>query len=177
MAAGAIVELVSPLIEKGIGIQQLPCPEKMLWGGINRLKVMNWDRKEDKDWILGFNDFCKNLAKDAVDEMEDAVVNGYSVLGVIAMDGSPTCGTTRTQDIPEAWIKLAEITNNFKDISMEKMDEASKTLGADKPGSGRFMGSIIDEIKKRELDIPVIGFDSYNDFGKEQKKIFKELEI
>ena len=32
VSSGAIEELVKPLIEKGIGIEQLPCPEKMLWG-------------------------------------------------------------------------------------------------------------------------------------------------
>ena len=146
-------------------------------GGINRLKVMEWDGNENEDWIVGFGDFCQKLAKEEVDEMEDAVKNGCSVLGVIAMDGSPSCGVNRTQDIPEAWLKLAEVTDGFRRIDMEKMDMVSRTLGADKPGSGKFMGSIIREIKKRGLNVPIIGFDSYNDFRKEQRKIFKGLGI
>jgi predicted secreted protein len=170
---GAIVEIIKPLLVKGIGIEQLPCPERKGWGGINRSKVFEWKGYENEDWITKYGDLCQKLAKDAVDEMEDAVKNGYSVLGIIAVDGSPTCGVNITCDVPEAWRKLFEATNGFTSIDMDKMYELGQKLYRD--GAGQFMKRIEQEIKKRKLNISIVGFFPWNDFKIEQKNIFKKL--
>jgi uncharacterized protein YbbK (DUF523 family) len=179
VAPGALEELIKPLIDKGIGLEQLPCAEYKGWGGINRMKVVEWDRNEKADWIVGFGDLCQRLAKDAVDDMEDAVKQGYQVLGVIAANSSPSCGITRTMDFPGFMPKMAgmmaEVKMDFSNLDIDKFREIIPKLLKD--GSGQFMGRVADEIKRRGLNIPVVGFNLWADFHKEREKVFKELRI
>jgi hypothetical protein len=38
--AGSVPELVRPLLDQGIGIVQLPCPEQRAWGGVLKRRLL-----------------------------------------------------------------------------------------------------------------------------------------
>jgi len=113
VCGGAFYDLVTPLIKRGIGIEQLPCLERIGWGGVHRRSVygmlpMLFKYANSKSfpiikllgtvWFWNYKRLCKKEAKKVVGQMEDYKKSGYEILGIIAMNDSPTCGVTKTSD-------------------------------------------------------------------------------
>lgn len=167
VSQGVIKEIIRPIIDEGVGIEQLPCPEMIGWGGINRSKVFEWKGDPNEEWITKYNNLCQRLAREVVNEMERTIENGYTVIGIIAIDGSPTCGMNKTCDIPYCWQKLSEATNGFSYIDIDIMRQIGQKCYRD--GAGQFMGRIKHEIEKKKLSIPIIGFSPWTDILKAEE--------
>ncbi len=82
--------LVMGLASRGIGIVQLPCPEIVL-GGPDRPKQTKEAYGEQ-----GTRAYCARIADEIASQVRAYLQAGYSVEAVIGMEGSPTCGVTRT---------------------------------------------------------------------------------
>jgi predicted secreted protein len=87
---GAIRPLVELLLEHGVGIYQMPCPEMTYLGN------MRWGQVKDQYNNPMFRRHCQRLAETVVDMAQNYLQCGYQVLGFIMMDGSPVCGLNRT---------------------------------------------------------------------------------
>ena len=86
---GATVPLIRTLLECGVGIIQMPCPEflclgleKHLYGELETFELRRCFRK---------------LAAEVIDQAEEYLANGYQVLGIIGMNPSPSCGVEVTK--------------------------------------------------------------------------------
>ena len=88
--AGAVTPLVELLLEEGVGIYQMPCPENSYLGN------MRWGMVKDQYNNPMFRRHCRRLAQEVVDQAENYLQCGYQVLGFVMMDGSPVCGLNRT---------------------------------------------------------------------------------
>ncbi|RLE72008.1 MAG: hypothetical protein DRJ37_03795 [Thermoprotei archaeon] len=90
VAKGILKEVVDALAELGVGLIQLPCPETG-HAGLKRF----WHTREQYDSV-GFRRYCYYLAEEAVNTALEYENNGYKVLAVIGIRGSPSCGVTQT---------------------------------------------------------------------------------
>ncbi len=87
---GPVEELIKLLSEEGVGIIQLPCPETRYFG-LRRF----WAVREQFE-SPGFKNFCKKMASEMEDLVFEYIRNGYDVVGVIGIKGSPSCGVTES---------------------------------------------------------------------------------
>lgn len=86
--ANGSLKFVEYLADSGVGIIQLPCPE-LRYLGINRkpMSKAEYDTKE-------YRNLCAELFKPILDEIIIYINNGYSILGIIGINDSPTCSIT-----------------------------------------------------------------------------------
>jgi len=133
---GVITPVVELMVNNGLGIIQMPCPETT-YCGIRRCYAV----KEQYDNPT-FREHCKRLANTILNQIEDYNKSGYKIIAVLGADGSPTCGVNKTLRwggiIP---YKLPE-TPNIQKLVHEK---------------GVYIELLSEEMKKRKLDIPFIG--------------------
>jgi predicted secreted protein len=132
---GAVPDVAAALIEAGIGIVQMPCPE-LLFLGLDRQADRNTPATvEAEDTRVAKcmasaqgKQFCRHLAHDLAYQVEDYQKNGFEVLGILGINGSPTCGVE---------------TNWAEDWEA--------------PGPGVFMQLLIAELAGRGITLPVRG--------------------
>ncbi|MDK2463435.1 MAG: hypothetical protein QI223_01485 [Candidatus Korarchaeota archaeon] len=83
---GPVGELVKLLVDAGVGMVQLPCPELTHYG-LRRF----WAVKEQFD-NPGFRARCRRIASEVAEVVGEYLRNGYEVLGFVGVNGSPSCG-------------------------------------------------------------------------------------
>jgi len=71
----------------------------------------------------------RDIARDVCYQISEYRKHGFGVLSVVGIDGSPCCGVTKTWDDYE------------------------------KPGTGKFMIELKDELEKQKIDITLKGFE------------------
>lgn len=87
---GALRELIGFLLEEGYGIIQLPCPEMSIFG------VRRWGQvKEQLDTPYYLN-YCKQIFLPFLKQIIDYYNNGYCLAALIGVNGSPSCGVSKT---------------------------------------------------------------------------------
>ncbi len=96
---GAMRELAGFLVESGVGIVQLPCPELLCLGLDREADPRRAGTVESEDTRVArrmrdgvATTFCDRLAEDIAVQVREYQQNGFEVLGVIGINGSPTCG-------------------------------------------------------------------------------------
>lgn len=85
---GMFSEVVQTLDKYGVGLIQMPCPEVLHLGN------QRWWHDRNLYNNAGFRKFCRALAEQMVDYMENYTIVGYEIVAVLVCDGSPTCGLT-----------------------------------------------------------------------------------
>jgi predicted secreted protein len=96
---GMAREIVDALMNAGIGIVQMPCPE-LLHLGLDRQVdpgAAVTVESEDTRVAQRMNEeparaLCREIAAGFVYQIREYKKNGFEVLGVIGINGSPTCG-------------------------------------------------------------------------------------
>lgn len=91
-AKGAF-SIAKSLIDEGIGIIQLPCPEFRFLGP-NR-KPMNKDEYDSEE----YRKLCRQLFKPILEDIKVYLENGYTLEGIIGIKESPTCSITGDRGI------------------------------------------------------------------------------
>ncbi|WP_100066075.1 CD3072 family TudS-related putative desulfidase [Miniphocaeibacter massiliensis] len=103
------------IIEKEIGIIQLPCPE-FLYLGINR-PPMDYD---DYDKIPDYRNFCNSILITIIKQIKSYIDNGYDFLGVIGINESPNCSISGKRGVfMEEYFKLCKeysINTDYSEI-------------------------------------------------------------
>lgn len=100
---GALREVTQTLLDAGIGIIQLPCPE---------LQYLGLDRQADKDKETTIESedtrvgvlmkktvpkvLCGKISYDLIYQIKQYQHNGFTVVGMLGINGSPTCGVETT---------------------------------------------------------------------------------
>jgi len=83
---GMINEIVDVIRKQEVGIIQMPCPE-LTYAGLLRPS----QTKEQYD-TPAFRRHCRQIASSIADQVEEYVRNGFKVLVILGVEGSPTCG-------------------------------------------------------------------------------------
>ena len=140
-----VEELVIGLMRQGFGIIQLPCVEQDMCG------IRRWGQVKEQLDHPNFRERCAVLLKPIINQVEDFIQNGYSVCGVIGLDGSPSCGVELT--CSGEW--YGEIGEGFNVL------EKANTLQM-VPKSGVMMDVLKSMLKERNIEIPFLAVDEAN---------------
>ena len=83
---------VGRALETGVQLIQLPCPEFTLYG------AQRWGHVSDQFDNPLFRDHCRRILEPVLQQMEEYLACGerFEVLGVVGVDGSPSCGVDYT---------------------------------------------------------------------------------
>lgn len=78
--------LVTRLAQNGVGIVQMRCAEMEMCG------MKRWGQTREQYENPAFIAHCDRLARQTAESIEEYLRCGYEVLGIVGIDGSPTCG-------------------------------------------------------------------------------------
>ncbi len=87
---GAVRPIVDLLLDRGIGIYQMSCPEMTYLG------ALRWGQVRDQYDSPMFRRHCRALAEQALEQAAEYRRGGYEVRGFVMVDGSPVCGLKKT---------------------------------------------------------------------------------
>jgi len=141
----ALNEVLAPLIERGIGIIQLPCPELTCYG------IKRWGHVKEQFDNPYFRRHCQNIFKPYIDQIIDYTEHGYEIVGLLGIDGSPSCGVDLTCSAP--WGGELEATKDLE-ARLGKVDMI--------PAPGIFISEIKKTLEGLDLHIPILGIDEMN---------------
>jgi len=85
-----LTTLLNKLQEKGLGIVQLPCPEQTYLG------MARCGKSREEYNTHSYRGHCQDLLISLIDSIKDYKKNGYSIVGLIGIKGSPSCGVNYT---------------------------------------------------------------------------------
>jgi predicted secreted protein len=186
---GALTELIQMFLNNDIGIEQLPCMECRLWGGVSRKTIHTLQplvlNSVGRSWFP-FIEFvsnimfrktkyaCRKEAKKIVKRIQDYIMERYTIIGILGVNCSPTCGVTKTMDhmdIAKNKDKFGITLQDLMNPQLEKMIEIAQKTSIN--GSGFFFSCIMKELNRRKMDIRVIGvdIDSTDSWSKPQKEV------
>lgn len=120
-AKGAYKKIVETIMDAGIGIHQLSCPEyKYL--GLSR-KPMN---KEEYD-VPDFRKICNDISTDTTNVVREYLENDYEIIGIIGINQSPSCSIYGEQGVLMEELmkslKTEGITIKTMDVSVDYSDD------------------------------------------------------
>ncbi|HEX2980695.1 MAG TPA: hypothetical protein VHO48_10570 [Anaerolineaceae bacterium] len=141
---GMIHEIMKLLMDRGVGVLQIPCPE-MIYEGIGR-----FDKSVEQYDCAAFREVCAKISRELFDQVENYIQWGYQVPVIIAIDGSPSCGYNLTQSAPE-W--RGEVAGK----------DWQKVRYIQRPGI--MMEYFKLELENRNLQIPVLGIPEISRLG------------
>jgi predicted secreted protein len=136
---GAIREVAGILMDRGLGIIQMPCLELQYLGLARQAERGADSTVEAEDTRIARRmaeeagrTLCREMAGRLVRQVAEYEANGFEVVGLIGINGSPTCGVDTT------WSEGRELR-----------------------GQGVFIQELADELEKRSLSIPMRGIKAY----------------
>jgi uncharacterized protein YbbK (DUF523 family) len=163
---GCVRELVVPLIDAGVGIVQMPCPEQRAWGGIlkrlllraygARGRLLYRVRRVVLALFVRYTRFrYRRLARQVARQIEDYLASGFSVVGIVGVDGSPSCGVQRSLDLGKASGLLAGI--DVESVTVEGVNAVIRACTAE--GAGIFTAALREELERRGRRVPYLAHD------------------
>jgi predicted secreted protein len=178
---GGVVEIVQPCLERGIGIIQLPCPEEHAWGGVM------------KRWLLGMygadasvrfrlrsvllpvmlfytRRVYRRLARHVANQVQDYLASGFEVLGIIGIDGSPSCGVQVTMNVEQAFVQVSRLRQEAATAGDINAIVRGNAIG----GRGLFVAILQEELARRGLDVPFAAHDLLAEL--EDRKVVSAVE-
>jgi uncharacterized protein YbbK (DUF523 family) len=164
--AGCVREIVEQCIDKGVGMVQLPCPEQDAWGGVTkRWLLMVYGSRGSLIYHLRTillplalwhtKRVYRRLAREAANHIGDYLKSGYTVIGIVGVDGSPSCGVRTTLDVRRAIERLARI--NVDSVTSAEVNMVIRACFT--AGRGIFITALQAELRWRNIDVPFCAHD------------------
>lgn len=158
--------LVRGIEDTGAGIVQMPCPEQRAWGGVaKRLFLRAYGSRGTLLYaarglvvplfLLYTRVRYALLARQQAKLVADCHRAGCRVTGIVAVDGSPSCGLSISLDVPKAFRQHAE-------AGLDDMDAAWANrivLDCSTPGQGLFTAALQRQLARRGLEVPWSAYD------------------
>ncbi len=164
---GAVAEIVEELVDAGYGIHQLPCPERLAWGGVLKRHSLRLYHSKGgllypmrggllRAFIWWTKVVYRHLARQVVGDVVDYERSGIAVAGFIGIGTSPSCGVTTTLDLRASMEVVA--TCPAAALTREVMNERA-VLGCRYRGQGLFVTALDRELKRRKVAVPAFEHD------------------
>lgn len=86
------VRFLTKAVQNGVQLVQLPCPEFTLYGS------QRWGHVSNQFDNIFFRNHCRKILQPILDQMKEYLQHEemFEVLGVVGIDGSPSCGVDYT---------------------------------------------------------------------------------
>lgn len=107
-AKGAYRKIVEIIMNKDIGIHQLPCPE-MIFLGMER-ESMTREEYDTKEYHI----LCESLSEQTIAIIKNYLKNDYKIVGIIGINHSPTCSLRC-----EKGVFMEELLKKIKELDLE----------------------------------------------------------
>jgi predicted secreted protein len=164
---GVATDLLADLVNDQIGIVQMPCPEQHAWGGVHKRLMMRGYQVRDTPWYLlrrallaiflaHTRRVYRRLAHEVGSQIVDYQRNGYTVIGLIGVGSSPSCGVHTTLDLPCALEAMAAL--NPDTLTADQVNH-DVVLACRQPGTGLFIQAVQRELRRHDLDVPFHEYD------------------
>jgi predicted secreted protein len=160
---GVTPGMIETALEKGYGIVQMPCPEQQAWGGV--LKKYMWlGFGKKRTLIYKFRGILlplflfyikyiyKRIARNVVKELIDYHKSGFQIIGIVGIDGSPTCGVKASLDMARSFEFFASLDPGSIDRNYMN-NQMYKTCLVER--RGLFISEIKNFLRKRGMHIAV----------------------
>jgi hypothetical protein len=162
-----VAEVVEELIAAGYGIHQLPCPERLAWGGVlKRHSLRLYDSKSSPLYgvrgmlLTAFVWWTKiiygRLARQVAHDVADYQRAGIAVAGIVGIGASPSCGITTTLGLRASLEVVAACPAAA--LTRDVMNEQA-VLGCRQSGEGLFIKALDRKLKRRRLTLPAFEHD------------------
>jgi hypothetical protein len=168
-ARGCVAPILEQCMRERVGIIQMPCPEARAWGGVLKkrlLAIYGASRSHPGAWAaaraalplwLRYTRLrYRHLAKQVAAEMADYAAAGFEIVGVVGIDGSPSCGVGVTLD-PRCVDALAAI--DVDRVTLPQHDRIVRSHAV--AGEGIFVEELKRELRRRGLSVPFRGHDLF----------------
>lgn len=137
-------ELLCLVMEKDVQMIQLPCPEFILYGS------RRWGHVKDQFLHPHFRNECRKMLEPILLQLEEymAYPKEYEMLGIVSVEGSPSCGyglTCRGEWGGEVGDK-AETDRRRDTLTMEQ-----------EPGV--MMQILEEELERRQMHLSILSMD------------------
>ena len=107
---GAVAEIIGELIATGYGIHQLPCPERLAWGGVLKRHSLRLYHSKGRPlyavrgvllsaFLWWTKVIYRRLARQVARDVADYQRAGIAVAGIVGIGASPSCGVITTLDL------------------------------------------------------------------------------
>lgn len=148
---GVFKEYVNIIANKGIGIIQLPCPEMIMYG------IKRWGHVKEQFDNLFYRQECRRILEPIIQQIRNYVDFGYEIVGVVGIDGSPSCGVNFTCSVNFG----GEIVDSCQiDNILDSLKEVN--------GSGVFIEELKKYLQEINLEIPFISIN--------EKDVYRSLD-
>lgn len=163
---GAIQEILDQCLELDVGVVQLPCPEQQAWGGVLKRRLLSFygsagsvryrvGRALFRVMLWYTRKVYRRLARETADQIADYAKSGVTVLGIVGVDGSPSCGVFRTLSIGVAFRGIGRLEGNATSAEdVNRLVRSSVT-----PGQGLYIQLLREQLAKRGLRVPLTAHD------------------
>lgn len=163
--AGAVHEVVQACLDGGVGMVQMPCPEEHAWGGVLKRRLL-WFfgsraklRYRLRNFLLPLSlwytrRIYRTIASEVANQIADYQASGFTVTGIVGVDGSPSCGVRQTIDMKRCLGSVGRFSTDARAADMNGIIEECLI-----EGSGIFVELLQDEIAQRKLAVPFLGHD------------------
>ncbi|OBB82676.1 2-thiouracil desulfurase family protein [Mycobacterium sp. 852002-30065_SCH5024008] len=165
--SGAVPEAVEELISAGYGIHQLPCPERLAWGGVLKPHSLRLYHSKGgllyplrgpllRAFVLWTRLVYRRLARQVARDVVDYQRSGITVAGIVGIGASPSCGVTTTLDMRASLEVVASCPAAA--LTRDVMNERA-VLGCRRKGEGLFIAALDRRLRRRGLEVPALEHD------------------
>lgn len=132
--------LMKAVLEKGIQLIQLPCPEFIIYG------PKRWGHVKDQFDNRFFREECRRMLGPVMDQLGEyaALPDRFRVLGLVSVEGSPSCGGRLT--CRADWGGEPDLQSSGAADREARMTEEA----------GVFIEEAMKMLGERGLDVPVM---------------------
>ena len=162
---GASPPIIRTCLERGYGVVQMPCPEEHAWGGVLKRHLLRFYGSQGT--LQGRMRFLllpallwytrriyRHLARGVAGRIRDYTDSGFKVVGIVAVDGSPSCGSAHTINIHRS---LDLVSRLGATATADELN--SIVLSSIAPGRGLFIDELQTELRRQRLSVAFVGFD------------------
>ena len=164
---GGVTEVVDELLRNGYGIHQLPCPERLAWGGVLKRQSLPLHGSKGgplyalrgvllRPFVWRTRLVYWRLARRVTRDVADYERSGIAVAGIVGIGASPSCGVTTTVDLRASLDVLAACPTAA--LTREVMNDRA-VLGCRRPGEGMFIRALDRDLARRGLALPAFEHD------------------
>ena len=165
--SGPAVPEALELLKTGIGIHQMPCPERCAWGGVLKSYMLSAYGLDDSPlrrvrWPLywAFRQWTKLryrlLARRIARDIADYQRAGIAVRAVIGVGASPSCGVHTTLDMRRSFAAAAScpLATITPDMVNGRVVRDCRVAG-----EGLFIRALKRQLQRRNLHVPFAEHD------------------
>lgn len=159
-------EVIEQCMDQGVGMVQMPCPEQEVWGGVLKTRMLALYGRRARVFpgvvkallpigLLYVRWEYRAMARKVAAQIDDYVSSGFTVVGIVGIDGSPTCGVRTTVDIEGFVGDMLRADRG----TLTTSDQNAWVRKHARKGQGLFVEELETALRARRLRVPLLAHD------------------